>query len=188
MSALPDKIKYLVELMGLKDASVDFDLESRRISIIADEDEWFKNQIPSLVKDFKHLIALMAHKEEDHANYFVDINNYRKEREKLIVKLAVAAAQKATWQNQMTGRGPHQRTRVEYTAKRRSHHLVVSSAGLGDSVGSKIVNHHITRAVDRHTTAQHIGQTPGAQGQQEAVGYYAVIPDLPDEQLDIRSL
>jgi len=96
MNTLPEKIEYLVKLMGLKDASVDFDAESRRISIIADEDEWFKNQIPSLVKDFKHLIALMAHKEESYVNYFVDINNYRKEREKIIVKLALAAAQKAT--------------------------------------------------------------------------------------------
>lgn len=96
MSTLPEKIKHMVELMRLKDASVDFDEESRRISITADEDEWFKAQIPTLVKDFKHLISLMAHKEEDSANYFIDINNYRKEREKLIVKLAAAAAQKAT--------------------------------------------------------------------------------------------
>ncbi|PIR87855.1 MAG: hypothetical protein COU10_02340 [Candidatus Harrisonbacteria bacterium CG10_big_fil_rev_8_21_14_0_10_45_28] len=96
MSTLPEKIKHMVELMRLKDASVDFDEESRRISITADEDEWFKAQIPALVKDFKHLISLMAHKEADSANYFIDINNYRKEREKLIVKLAAAAAQKAT--------------------------------------------------------------------------------------------
>ena len=95
METLPEKIKRMVELMGLKEVSVDFDDESRRISIIADEDEWFNRQIPSLVQDFKQLVTLMARQINEEKNYFIDINNYRKEREKLIVKLAKAAAQKA---------------------------------------------------------------------------------------------
>ena len=95
METLPEKIKHMVELMGLKEVSVDFDDESRRISIIADEDEWFNRQIPSLVQDFKQLVTLMARQINEEKNYFIDINNYRKEREKLIVKLAKAAAQKA---------------------------------------------------------------------------------------------
>ncbi|PIR86859.1 MAG: hypothetical protein COU11_03325 [Candidatus Harrisonbacteria bacterium CG10_big_fil_rev_8_21_14_0_10_49_15] len=96
MNTLSERIKKIVELLGLRAASVEFDEETKRISIVADEDEWFKAQIPTLVKDFKHLITLMARKDGDESNYFIDINNYRKEREQLIVQLAKAAAQKAT--------------------------------------------------------------------------------------------
>jgi predicted RNA-binding protein Jag len=91
---LEQKIKKVIELMGLRDADIEIDTEGRRISILANEDEWFKERIPDLVKDFKHLVSVMARKEGgDH--YFVDINNYRKERERLIAELAKAAAQKA---------------------------------------------------------------------------------------------
>lgn len=94
METLEQKIRKVIALMGLKEASVEIDETERRVSIIANEDEWFKKWIPDLVRDFKHLISVMARKDGgDH--YFVDINNYRKEREKLIGDLAKAAAQKA---------------------------------------------------------------------------------------------
>ncbi|PIR88385.1 MAG: hypothetical protein COU09_02525 [Candidatus Harrisonbacteria bacterium CG10_big_fil_rev_8_21_14_0_10_44_23] len=86
--------KGIVEHLGFRDSSVDFDEESRRISIVVDEDEWFKRWIPDLVKNLKQLINLVAHKETE-KNYFIDINNYRKERERLIVELGKAAARKA---------------------------------------------------------------------------------------------
>lgn len=94
METLEQKIRKVIALMGLKEASVEIDETERRVSILANEDEWFKKWIPDLVRDFKHLISVMARKDGgDH--YFVDINNYRKEREKLIGDLAKAAAQKA---------------------------------------------------------------------------------------------
>lgn len=94
METLEQKIRKVIALMGLKEASVEIDETERRVSILANEDEWFKKWIPDLVRDFKHLISVMARKDGgDH--YFVDINNYRKEREKLIGDLARAAAQKA---------------------------------------------------------------------------------------------
>ncbi len=94
METLEQKIKKLVALMGLKEATVEVDMTERRVNIIANEDEWFKKWVPDLVRDFKHLISVMARKEGGE-HYFVDINNYRKERERLIGDLAKAAAQKA---------------------------------------------------------------------------------------------
>ncbi len=94
METIEQKIKKIVALMGLREATVEVDEAGRRVNILANEDEWFKKWIPDLVRDFKHLISVMARKEGGE-HYFVDINNYRKEREKLIGELAKAAAQKA---------------------------------------------------------------------------------------------
>lgn len=94
METIEQKVKKIVALMGLREATVEVDEAGRRVNILANEDEWFKKWIPDLVRDMKHLISVMARKEGGE-HYFVDINNYRKEREKLIGDLAKAAAQKA---------------------------------------------------------------------------------------------
>lgn len=94
METIEQKIKKIIALMGLREATVEVDEAERRVSIIANEDEWFKKWVPDLVRDFKHLISVMARKDGGE-HYFVDINGYRKEREKLIADLAKAAAQKA---------------------------------------------------------------------------------------------
>lgn len=94
MANLSEKIKKIVALMGLKGAIVDVDEAERKVNITADEDEWFSKLVPDFVKDFKYLVNILAHK-EGQGLYFVDVNNYRKERERLIVELAKAAAQKA---------------------------------------------------------------------------------------------
>ncbi len=94
MESLPEKIKKIIALLGLKGATVEVDEATHKVSILADEEEWFIKLIPELVKDTKHLISIIARK-HNQETYFVDINNYRKERERLIVELAKAAAQKA---------------------------------------------------------------------------------------------
>lgn len=91
---LPEKIKRLIKLLNLRNATVEVDDVNKRVNITADEDEWFTAQLPDLVKDIKYLVALMARKDNQEI-YAVDINNYRKEREHIIVELAKAAAQKA---------------------------------------------------------------------------------------------
>lgn len=93
-STLPDKIKKIISYLGLRNAAVEVDEASRRISITADEDEWFTKIIPDLVRDFKYIASVLA-RHETGPLYTIDINNYRKERERLIVELAKAAAQKA---------------------------------------------------------------------------------------------
>src|SRR3989344_4590688 len=91
---IADKIKKIISLMGLKGSLVEIDEDARKVSITADEDEWFAKLIPDFVKDFKYLVNILARK-ENQGLYFVDVNNYRKERERLIMELAKAAAQKA---------------------------------------------------------------------------------------------
>jgi len=91
---LPVKIKKIVSFLNLRNCSVDIDEENRRVNITTDEDEWFTAALPELVKDLKYLVSLLAH-HDGAESYTVDINNYRKEREKIIVELAKAAAQKA---------------------------------------------------------------------------------------------
>lgn len=92
--SLSDKVKKLVSLMHLKGVIVDVDEEAKKVSITADEDEWFTKLVPDFVKDFKYILNILARK-ENQGLYFVDVNNYRKERERLIIELAKAAAQKA---------------------------------------------------------------------------------------------
>lgn len=92
---LEQTVSTIVEKMGLAGVTIEFDKENKKLSIIAGEEEWLKQYIPDLVKNFKHLINIIARKRGE-ASYFVDINNYRKERERLIVELAKAAAQKTT--------------------------------------------------------------------------------------------
>lgn len=94
-----EKIRTFVELIGLKDASVEFDEEGGRISIIADEGEWLKSKTPELVLELRHIVSLIARKSGENERYFVDINNYRKERERLIVEIGKAAAKKAILNN-----------------------------------------------------------------------------------------
>jgi len=89
-----ETVKKIVELLGLREPSVDFDPENRRITIFANEGDWFKKHLPFLVPDFERVFSLLAKKHEIEGNVFVDVNNYRKEREDIIVELAKAAARK----------------------------------------------------------------------------------------------
>ncbi len=94
MDSIQNKVKKMLELMGLESPSVEFDEVGKKLNITVDEGEWFKKHLPDLVKELKHLVSLMTRKDGGEMIH-VDINNYRKEREKLIVELAKAAAQKA---------------------------------------------------------------------------------------------
>ncbi len=91
---LPEKVKKIVGYLGLRGAIIEVDEVNRRINITVDEEEWFAKVLPDLVKDFKYLISVMS-RHDDKETYVIDINNYRKERERLILELAKAAAQKA---------------------------------------------------------------------------------------------
>lgn len=91
---LPQKIKKLIEYLRLKNTTIQVDEETRRINVIVDEDEWFAKLLPELVSEMKYLTSLLARRLGQEP-YVVDINNYRKEREHLILELAKAAAQKA---------------------------------------------------------------------------------------------
>ena len=93
METLPEKVKKIVAYLGLRNSTVEVDEAGKRISITTDEEEWFGKILPDLVKDVKYLVSVMARRSGEEA-YVVDINNYRKEREQLLIELAKAAAQK----------------------------------------------------------------------------------------------
>ncbi|MEK7611948.1 MAG: R3H domain-containing nucleic acid-binding protein [Patescibacteria group bacterium] len=93
MDHFQDQIKKLFEFGGFRDPAVHFDLDNRKIDVFLNEGEWIKKWIPTLVGNLEHIVRLFAKKES--ADYFyVDINNYRKDREQIIVELAKAAARK----------------------------------------------------------------------------------------------
>jgi predicted RNA-binding protein Jag len=85
----------LLNLIGLNEPSVSIDEEGRRLTIFVNEGDWFVKQwLPRFLGDFERLLNLAA-KRYAAEPVFIDINNYRKKREELIIELARAAARKA---------------------------------------------------------------------------------------------
>lgn len=87
-------IQKIVNGMGFSDYRLEIDTAHRHGNIfIYDDPRITKESLPSLVESINHLAQLIAQKNSTDALFF-DINNYRKEREHLIVELAKAAARK----------------------------------------------------------------------------------------------
>ncbi len=94
MQKIIETTKKMLELMGFSDTSVEAEPEGRRVKIFINEGEWIKPFVAQLVSDFENILRLVAFKDESEL-VFVDVNNYRKERERLIVEIAKASARKA---------------------------------------------------------------------------------------------
>ena len=94
MQELHLKITKMVELMGFNDFRVEPDSAFRKISIVINDTLVRDKHLPALVSNLDRIVRLMA-KQVNHEPVIVDINNYRREREELILKLAKAAARKA---------------------------------------------------------------------------------------------
>ena len=86
-----EKTKNMLELMGFNQARVDFDEEHSKVSIFID-DEVIEPRVAVALPAIEHVLNLMCKKEKA---LVVDLNYYRKERERLIAELARAAAKKA---------------------------------------------------------------------------------------------
>ena len=70
-------------------------IEERRGSVFIYEDqEMVKENLPAIVDAVNHILQMVAKKNQTEA-IFLDINNYRHDREGLIAELARAAAKKA---------------------------------------------------------------------------------------------
>lgn len=96
MENFQDNLKKLIELMGFGDFSVSRDENNGRFLVfISDGGEDFSKSLSSFVAGLDHLVRLMNKKSDEPMAYFVDVNNYRKERECLILELARGAARKA---------------------------------------------------------------------------------------------
>ncbi len=94
MEQLLEKIKKLLELMGAEDFEINFNEPSKRFSITLN-DPLIAEDLPGFLEDFEYLINLISQK-ENQQKVWLDVNNYRRERERLIVELAKAAAHKVT--------------------------------------------------------------------------------------------
>ena len=93
MNQLHDNIKKLIELMGFEDFSMNFDADGSLFSIFINDDLISEKNLSEIVDHLDHLTKLIAQK-SNVETVFVDVNNYRRKREGLIVELAKAAARK----------------------------------------------------------------------------------------------
>jgi predicted RNA-binding protein Jag len=90
---LKENVQKLLSLMGFTEAEITVDEEHKKVLVIVD-DELIRSNMAVVLPAVEHLVNLMTHK-ENLPLYVVDINYYRRERERLIVELAKAAAKKA---------------------------------------------------------------------------------------------
>jgi spoIIIJ-associated protein len=85
----------LLRSLGFEDYKAEVDGEHRHATIfIHDSPSLVKENLPVIVESMNHIVQLVARKRNEQP-IFVDVNNYRKERESLIVELARATARKA---------------------------------------------------------------------------------------------
>ncbi|BCX15897.1 MAG: hypothetical protein KatS3mg098_126 [Candidatus Parcubacteria bacterium] len=87
-------LQQLISLMGFSDFSITFSEESRRFSVFINDGHFLARHLAHLVNDLDFILKSIL-KKKGWGPVFVDINNYRKEREELIIKLAKAGARKA---------------------------------------------------------------------------------------------
>lgn len=105
MQDLRDLFENLLRLMGFGDFSISVSEESRRLSVFINEGPYLDRYVPTLVADFEFILRLVAHKTKQ-PPVFIDVNNYRKNREDLIIKLAKAAAKKTSSEKKVVALPP----------------------------------------------------------------------------------
>jgi spoIIIJ-associated protein len=87
-------IKKTLDLIGFRDYHLEIKLDERRGSVFIYEDvEMVKENLPAIVDAVNHILQMVAKKNQAEA-IFLDVNNYRHDRERLIAELARAAAKK----------------------------------------------------------------------------------------------
>ncbi len=94
MNPIIEKSKEIIALLGYPDAEVAVDEERRKIIVLID-DRFVVENVETILPAVDHVINLVL-KKEGLIPHVVDLNYYRKERERLIVELVKAAARKAT--------------------------------------------------------------------------------------------
>lgn len=94
MEHIQETLQKLLNIAGLNEPVVDIDRERKRISIFINEGEWLKECLPRLVVDMGYIARTVGRRAGCESLVYIDINNYRKERERLIIEIAKAAARK----------------------------------------------------------------------------------------------
>ncbi|MBI4992411.1 MAG: hypothetical protein HZB99_04305 [Candidatus Harrisonbacteria bacterium] len=92
MEQLKQTIEQILGASGLS-FSVEVEPEANRVNIFIHDEGLTKEFLPRLVADLEHVIKIAA-KKLGIEKVGVDVNNYKRERERLIGELAKAAARK----------------------------------------------------------------------------------------------
>lgn len=96
MDDLETFVKKTLDLIGFRDYRLEIKHDEKKGSVFIYEDQvLLKENLPIMVDAMNHLLQ-MAAKKSQQEGFFLDINNYRHERETLIAELAKAAAKKAS--------------------------------------------------------------------------------------------
>ena len=90
---LINRLKELVSLMGFDDFGLNQDDEHKIVSITISDPYITQERVPNLVVNLNRVGRLLT-KQMSLESIFIDVNNYRRERENLIIELAKAAARK----------------------------------------------------------------------------------------------
>lgn len=94
MENLKEQLNNLVSLMGFANFTIEVDSENKVISLTLEDPSLTPERLPSLVLNLNRVARLLAKKHNVYP-VLVDVNGYRKERERLILELARAAARRA---------------------------------------------------------------------------------------------
>ena len=94
MEEMKDKILKIFDLVGFENVHTEVDDVQKRISISIRDKVISPSRLPELVSSLTHLIRQVV--KHDDIRVLVDVNDYRKERDALIAKIARAAAKKAS--------------------------------------------------------------------------------------------
>jgi len=99
MKNLESIIKQLIEMMGFEDFSVNYAEDNGRFSVFINDPVVSERNLSIIVNSFECVLKLIAQK-NDFGFVVIDINNYRRKREDLILEIARASARKAVAEKQ----------------------------------------------------------------------------------------
>lgn len=94
MNPIIEKTRQIVALLGYPEAEIAIDEERRKIIVLID-DRFIVDNVETILPAIDHIVNIVL-KKEGLIPHVVDLNYYRKERERLITELVRAAARKAT--------------------------------------------------------------------------------------------
>ncbi|PIR98594.1 MAG: hypothetical protein COT88_00625 [Candidatus Colwellbacteria bacterium CG10_big_fil_rev_8_21_14_0_10_41_28] len=93
MEKMLEKTKKIISLIGFDSVTIEPDEEQNKINVLIRDDSISSEKNQELVKALTHLGRLMTGTED--TQLFFDVNNYKRDREAIILKLARTAAKKA---------------------------------------------------------------------------------------------
>jgi len=143
MENFKEQITKLIELMGFSDFQVEVDLDAKLFSVSIEDSVITQERLPAFVLNVNRIARLVAKK---HGVYpiVVDINNYRREREKLIVELARAAARRVV----ATGEPVHLPTMNAYERRLIHAELSMRPDVVTESIGEGKARYVIVKAIN----------------------------------------